>query len=374
MSSARQEAEWWSGPGILRLYLAFLVVLNHSSPFYWGLSGVFMFFILSGYWISKMLRETYSRCRNPLFTFYVSRYWRIFPLMALCIALDTADFIYFQGVHSEAYRALHQPLWWLGKLSIAGCTYGTMLPLTMWSLAIEFQFYLFAPLIVPLCKWLGNRLIFVIAVIMCLEFIYAPVTRDGHFGTILNYLGFFLLGIWVETHQTQVELRTAVKGLIAWGVIYFAFVATPGLRDIAFASRHFNGPMHIYTTKFQIVGALLMTPYVIFTLSRRSSKMDRELGNLAYPLYLFHLLPLEFAWLMYGYPSLLLRIEFRTVAFVVAIVGTLAIYFLFDKPIDRLRSNWVHSRQLPAAPRSEVVAPAPVFEASIAVTQTGAGR
>jgi peptidoglycan/LPS O-acetylase OafA/YrhL len=42
------------GSGLFRLFLAFAVVLHHSFPLRLGAWAVDVFFILSGYWISRL--------------------------------------------------------------------------------------------------------------------------------------------------------------------------------------------------------------------------------------------------------------------------------------------------------------------------------
>jgi peptidoglycan/LPS O-acetylase OafA/YrhL len=74
-------------PGALRLALAAMVVAAHYLPalgvpvsFLFDAVPVYGFFFLSGYWVARLWDEKYSRCRQPLLTFYFSRAWRIYPL------------------------------------------------------------------------------------------------------------------------------------------------------------------------------------------------------------------------------------------------------------------------------------------------------
>src|SRR5436309_502100 len=133
------------GPGAFRLFLALLVVLNHSTPLRLGTWAVGLFFCLSGFWIAEMWSSKYSQMPHPYWEFIVSRWWRLAPvlfattLLAICamrgglIGGDT-------GVSSKI-------AWWCTQPPIAGSTVaGTMLP-PVWSLDVEMKFYFAAPII-----------------------------------------------------------------------------------------------------------------------------------------------------------------------------------------------------------------------------------
>ena len=66
-----------ASPGALRLTLAFAVFLHHTTSFNLGMSAVLVFFVLSGYWVAAMWKNTYSKTTSAYFTYLVSRVWRI---------------------------------------------------------------------------------------------------------------------------------------------------------------------------------------------------------------------------------------------------------------------------------------------------------
>src|ERR1700736_4048071 len=79
------------GPGFFRLFLSFVVVCHHSFPFRLGAWGVYVFFILSGFWISRMWRQRYAQTHHPLLTFMISRWWRLAPVFLICTALSVTS-------------------------------------------------------------------------------------------------------------------------------------------------------------------------------------------------------------------------------------------------------------------------------------------
>ena len=136
------------GPGAFRLFLASVVVVHHSFPFRAGSWAVYVFFILSGYWITKMWHSRYVRTRNPYLTFLVSRWWRLAPVFLICSVIGLFSAVLLND--RSAFLLLQDPVWWLRQFPIAGSTYGVRILAPSWSLDVEMQFYLLAPLIIIL--------------------------------------------------------------------------------------------------------------------------------------------------------------------------------------------------------------------------------
>jgi peptidoglycan/LPS O-acetylase OafA/YrhL len=152
----------------LRGLAILLVVLYHATLFgeanasghawlvalpRFGWSGVDLFFVLSGFLITRiLLRE--RAASNYFGVFYARRVLRIFPLYYLVLAvffLATPDSYWLPGASRET-------LWYWLYLSnletaLTGAFHHRFLDLT-WSLAIEEQFYLIWPLLV---RWLAPR-------------------------------------------------------------------------------------------------------------------------------------------------------------------------------------------------------------------------
>jgi peptidoglycan/LPS O-acetylase OafA/YrhL len=81
-------------------------------------------------------------------------------------------------------------------------------------------------------------------------------------------------------------------------------------------------------------------PYVASALAQRSDKLDRTLGNLAYPVYLFHWVPV----VMVGHINHFKNLTFQPVLEVLfAAIGSTLIYVVIDRPLDRRRRKFVES-------------------------------
>jgi peptidoglycan/LPS O-acetylase OafA/YrhL len=92
---------------------------------------------------------------------------------------------------------------------------------------------------------------------------------------------------------------------------------------------------------------LLPHPFLAWNVAQESPRSDRFLGNLAYPLYLFHWIPRE--W----YYHLSLRSDpawrqcaLLAVNLLAAAAGAIIILLLVDQPSERLREGWVSSRKV----------------------------
>ncbi len=136
---------------VLRAYAIVHVVLSHAIPYFlphlsplaeraaWCVLsvnfGVPLFFVLSGYLITQQLARN-----EPVAWFYVRRLSKIYPtyLLLLLVAAVAGDL------------AGPKPAYFLGLQNLWGNELG---PLAFsWSLAVEIQFYLIAPLIFRLLR------------------------------------------------------------------------------------------------------------------------------------------------------------------------------------------------------------------------------
>src|ERR1700738_3560292 len=195
------------GSGFFRLILASAVVLHHSSPLQLAAWAVYVFFILSGYWICRLWHQRYVHTANPLLTFLVSRWWRLAPVFFFCTALSVGSSILLEGSRAHLARDF---LWWLRQLLIAGSNgAGTDLP-PSWSLDVEMQFYLVAPLLIILFGRIGAFFRWLVAAGACGWF-GLFLFRGGNFqlAHLSLFVGFFLIGVSVQMAQWKPSHATA---------------------------------------------------------------------------------------------------------------------------------------------------------------------
>ena len=137
--------------------LAFLLVfISHKAPSpvtdRYGTAGVWIFFVLSGFLITRILAEARggidagrSSFRSSLSRFYVRRTARIFPVYYVFLAVVTVAGLW--GLVEVGSPARQLSNWfYLSNIYIGLNGWETRLG-HLWSLAVEEQFYLlFAPL------------------------------------------------------------------------------------------------------------------------------------------------------------------------------------------------------------------------------------
>jgi peptidoglycan/LPS O-acetylase OafA/YrhL len=338
-------------PGIFRILFAGLVVLHHSTPLRLGGWAVLVFFVLSGYWISKMWDEKYRNTQKPALTFIVSRWWRLFPVMAICICL------YFVWAGSMQGYSLE---WCLRQLPIIGSTWrGTPLP-PQWSLDVEMQFYLaFAVVAVLPAALLPKRCssCSVWFLLGALGVIYSGWYLANGGSMEAPYLGawwgLFCVGIGLHKSGWTPSKRMAVALAALFVAGTLAMIIWPETRGgfwisgTEAASRKLSGQGFIahWPKLWLLAGILMFVPYLALSVRQPSPHWDRELGNWAYPVYMFHWIPRDwyYAHVDWARPFWF-NLSLLTMNVFVAFAGGWLIYVFFDKPVDRWRAHWLKAR------------------------------
>lgn len=158
----------------IRASAAFIVFVSHagSEGVIPGLFGVTVFFFLSGYLITTLLRIEYERYKQiSLRKFYLRRIFRILPPMYIVLAMMailavtgvvpskmTWDGLLAQFAHLSNYYQI-----FFGETGIAPDTGA------MWSLAVEEHFYLLFPLcLILLLRRFGRRRAAIILTGVCI--------------------------------------------------------------------------------------------------------------------------------------------------------------------------------------------------------------
>jgi peptidoglycan/LPS O-acetylase OafA/YrhL len=139
----------------LRAFAILPVLLAHSYrdypslPMAWlgpaGWVGVDLFFVLSGFLITRILLQTRGSA-HFFRDFYARRGLRIWPLYYLVLA-----FMFLANPHWRLVEPARAGSFWLFAFYLQNFVYGTVAPMPLavtWSLAIEEHFYLLWPLLV----------------------------------------------------------------------------------------------------------------------------------------------------------------------------------------------------------------------------------
>lgn len=139
--------------------------LSYFNAISW--SGVDLFFVLSGFLIGGILIDN-KLANNFFFVFYARRFTRIIPLYMIVLILFALQSI----IMSRSFPEISLYLLFLQNFYVAWSgDFGSPLLSVTWSLAVEEQFYLIAPLLVRFIS--RERL--PIALISCI--VLAPIAR-----------------------------------------------------------------------------------------------------------------------------------------------------------------------------------------------------
>jgi peptidoglycan/LPS O-acetylase OafA/YrhL len=123
-----------------------------------GYIGVDVFFVISGYLITSLIVADVEAGRFSILSFYERRIRRIFPallaVVAACLVVGywrlTPDDFVLLGRNALAALGFHSNYWLAGHSGYFMPTSDTLPLLHTWSLGVEEQFYLLAPLLLVL--------------------------------------------------------------------------------------------------------------------------------------------------------------------------------------------------------------------------------
>ena len=283
----------------LRALAILMVFAAHAFnvPFLW--TGVDLFFVLSGYLITRiLLRLKEQRATAGYFAaFYTRRARRILPpyLMFLAMAGLMFSLPWAHIWYWYVFFGANFPLA-LGKSPSAALT-------PLWSLAVEEQFYLVWPLIVLCCSKQSLRRV-ALATVLLSPVIRAAATPlfSSHFPTYCLTIfradtlafGAFLAVVQSEDDQWILRNRLAcLYGSISAAMLLALLAVRPSFRPAA-NSILFNSLG--YSLSVIIFGGALV--YVLATErgmvhSLLTSRTSRYLGQVSYSYYLYHVAILE---------------------------------------------------------------------------------
>ena len=280
----------------LRAISILLVVIYHAHP--WlipgGFVGVDVFFVISGFLITKIVLADISAGRFSVAIFYGRRVRRLFPaLLIVLVATVTIgwfvllpDRYELLGKNLVAGTAFTANLFQLTQTGYFASTATESPLLHLWSLGIEEQFYIFWPPILLIIA--GTRRPWLwICVLALLSFcaglgalfgfkewsFYSPVARAWEL-----LVGCLLAAIDLNSRLSQRVPKNALGALGLLAVIGSSFILN--------GESPFPGPY----AGLPVVGAaaILASPNSFVSRILLSSRPFVWVGLISYPLYLWH--------------------------------------------------------------------------------------
>lgn len=268
----------------LRGLAAIAVVLFHLfqksgySFFNFGVTGVDLFFLISGFVIFLTLAKT-----NHWKSFVISRFTRLYPAYWVCVSI-TALLIFLSNGHTSAYLATQ----YIANLSMFQHYLKVPhLDFQYWTLTVEMQFY---ALMLGLYVLKRLESIETIGAVICLICLLYDVVAQPYLPNIyhftnnalvlINHFPLFLSGM--VFYRLKFDGYTPQR----YALLLFCFITQLFLFDNGGQSHGFisaNGYLLMLTIYY-----LLFFGYVENRLSIITSKALLFLGDISYPLYLVH--------------------------------------------------------------------------------------
>ncbi|MGE0063501.1 MAG: acyltransferase family protein [Xanthobacteraceae bacterium] len=338
MNSSLRYNPAWDG---LRAIAALLVIADHSRVpgFAGGYFGVDLFFVLSGFLITRLLVDEFeAKGRIDLGVFYLRRLLRLTPPLLLMLAFYLAfapsawpQLSIWEHLRDAAFAAfylsdytlvfLHQPRYLLHT----------------WSLAVEEQFYLIWPLAILLLMRIRWR--WRVAILVGL-YALATTWRIAEHGR-------------VEWNDIYYRLDTRMSGLIMGAIFATCFKRigpisrqsaniTGLLAGLALfvcigqAYWHIDGGLIWMTAFVKIAAVVLMIASTVpdsWVSTVLSARPLVAVGTISYGLYLWHYSVAAY------FRDLLPWQQTFPIVLAVAFAGATASWLLIEKPLRRYRRS-----------------------------------
>lgn len=310
------------GPGLFRLILAMFVVIEHAwAPLELGGAAVMLFFVLSGYWITSVIQRRYSVIDGGHAIFLLARLWRLYPAFLIAVFVSA----YF---HPEGLAGLS-----LANLSLMSQEGHAKYMQVAWTLVVEVQFYIIAPLLALVIR--NDKARFYVLCLSGAAMIYFYNT--SLFG---RSLPFFVCGAVAATVQWRPSGKL-VLACLALAVGFFAIAeAASGI-----FMRQIGEPFD--ATNMWIANqtlAALLAPLAIWTATNRSGPVDKFLGDISYSLYLAHWpIVTNVGAVLFWLPGF----EMFTKKILFSLVAGLALYAA-ELPFEKARRIFLHWIERPS--------------------------
>jgi len=252
-----------------------------------GHFGVVIFFVLSGFLITKLLLE--EPLNKPLILsckeFYIRRSLRIFPIYYLFLA-----FIYYFNVE-DINAAGIMPWLYLTNIHIFNQNSWIGSHSHLWTLAIEEQFYLIWPFVILFLRSRIKILLISLIFIIFTAILSRIILYLGDFSSLqikifsLTVFDFFAFGslISIGCIYFKEKLRHLISPLLFFGItLYYGSYYL--MSDIAFS----------IISQFSL--SLISASFIIFAIYSKNNsknnflhnKVTIDLGKISYGIYLYH--------------------------------------------------------------------------------------
>jgi len=316
--------------GTVRFVLASLVVLNHlwlPTSDRVGAHAVVAFYMVSGFLMTKVIQETYGLSLRGGWHFVLNRALRIYPIYLACMFATLAMLLAF----SERFRpystiTVPDAFDLFRNVTLFNLTPAkSIIVPPAWSLTVEFAFYLMMVALLSRTKLISNMW-FAASLVITTYLILSGASFADRYYPVLAASMFFSSGAMLYWHADRLS-RLTPPAPIFWPLLA-VFCAMPLLIEAARLDRLTIG----------YYGAALLFLPLFLIANTKPTRMDKWLGDLAYPVFVSHFLCAGIVKLLL--PSLIyLSATFMAVSFVLSLVLSIGMVAVQVRTIERLRGS-----------------------------------
>jgi peptidoglycan/LPS O-acetylase OafA/YrhL len=365
----------------LRALAALLVTLFHAKWISGGFIGVDIFYVISGFLITGLLLREIDRSETINFReFYARRFKRLLPTSFFILSVTAvASWILIPGtmrtslgrdiIAASLYVSNYLFAWWQADYQNLDATPSPVIH--YWSLAVEEQFYLIWPLMILLFSSVAlkikkkNFLIYGVAFVTLTSFIFSiyltetsPIWAFYSLPTRAWELG--LGALLVLTPTVKTKKYVGLIGFILVIVSAFIFNETT-----AFPGK--NALLPVVGTVL-LIGSIQSWPPFLNDVA--NSQLFQWLGEISYPLYLWH-------WPLLVLPSTYFARPLHVYERIIAILLTLLFADLTHRFIEepyrhkRISTNTIFKRATAITAISVLVGGLIIFTSSDKIDVSG---
>ncbi|NKG34594.1 acyltransferase family protein [Acinetobacter junii] len=282
----------------LRAYAVVFVVLFHFNVFGFsaGYLGVDVFFVISGYLMTKIIVEKLEHNNFSFVDFYLSRIIRIYPALLFLVLVLTAlglfvfipeDLQNFAKDARYSLTFLSNNLFYEQSGDYFATSSHDKALLHTWSLAVEWQFYILFPIILytfkkltKQTKYIGILLLILFACSFLLSVKLTPENPIYAFFKLSTRAWELIAGGLVYFYFNQYSLSSIKQKIIEYtGFVLLAL-------SLIFLTK--DTPWPGYAASLPVLGTVL-----ILIANRQNSiltkpKFIQSLGSASYSIYLWH--------------------------------------------------------------------------------------
>jgi peptidoglycan/LPS O-acetylase OafA/YrhL len=271
--------------GRIRFVLASLVVLNHvylPTANLMGAHAVAAFYIISGFLMTQIIHEVYGTSVSGCGRFLLNRFLRIYPPYWIFLTLTLLGLVIFPATFGQTYPNMQLPPTAYGyfrNITLYGLPWSEVIVIPpAWTLTVEVFFYLAMPLL--LARSRGIAVVWLAVSIVITIWLLVTEPRFGP-----RYTPPYAASVFFATGSMIFFFRERARALalpVRWAWTLFAlFAALPIIVEWAGGQRGYIG---FY------VAALIFVPVLVTALDQTALPGDRWFGDLAYPVFITHLL------------------------------------------------------------------------------------